>query len=178
MTAGGLVVRLAVGYAASFVHRHLDDHLIEITLSTIVAFGSFLLGQQLGMSGVVACVTAGIVVGNYGRHRNMGPVTRVTMGTVWEYAAFVANSLIFLLIGLRMDLGTIADNAGLVIIGFVGRALVGRAVDLRLRPGARGSPGGACRSAGSTCSCGAACAALSPLLSCSASRPRSAGARR
>ena len=40
----------------------------------------------------------------------MSPVTRVTMGTVWEYAAFVANSLIFLLIGLRIDLGTITGQ--------------------------------------------------------------------
>jgi CPA1 family monovalent cation:H+ antiporter len=129
MTAGGLAVGLAVGYAASFVHRYLDDHLIEITLSTIVAYGAFLLGQWLDMSGVVACVTAAVVLGNYGQHRNMGAVTRVTMGTVWEYAAFVANSLIFLLIGLRMDLGTIVDNAGLVIIGFL-VVLVGRAVTI------------------------------------------------
>lgn len=118
MAAGGMAVGLAVGYAASFVHRLLDDHLIEITLSTIVAFGSFLLGQRLGMSGVVACVTAGIVVGNYGQHRNMGPVTRVTMGTVWDYAAFVANSLIFLLIGLRIDLSLIVDRAWLVCVAF------------------------------------------------------------
>jgi len=127
MTAGGLVVGLAVGYAASFIHRYLDDHLIEITLSTIVAYGSFLLGQWLGMSGVVACVTAAVVLGNYEQNRAMGAVTRVTMGTVWEYAAFVANSLIFLLIGLRMDLGTIVDNVGLVLIGFA-VVLVARAV--------------------------------------------------
>jgi CPA1 family monovalent cation:H+ antiporter len=57
----------------------------------------------------------------------MGPVTRATMSTVWEYAAFVANSLIFLLIGLRMDLTTITDNVGLVLIGFA-VVLVGRAV--------------------------------------------------
>ena len=53
------------------------------------------------MSGVVACVTAAIVLGNLGRHRTMSPVTRVTLSTVWDYAAFVANSLIFLLIGLQ-----------------------------------------------------------------------------
>ena len=129
MAAGGLAVGLAVGYAASALHRRIDDHLIEVTLSTIVAFGAFLLGQQLGMSGVVACVTAGIVVGNYGRHRGMGPVTRVTMGTVWEYAAFVANSLIFLLIGLRLDLTLIVDHAGLVVIAFV-VVVVARAVTI------------------------------------------------
>jgi CPA1 family monovalent cation:H+ antiporter len=127
MAAGGMAVGLAVGYAASALHHLLDDHLIELTLSTIVAFGSFLLGQRLGMSGVVACVTAGIVVGNYGRHRGMGPVTRVTMGTVWEYAAFVANSLIFLLIGLRLDLSLIAGHAVLVLVAFA-VVVVARAV--------------------------------------------------
>ena len=129
MTVGGLGVGLALGYAASFIHRYVDDHLVEITLSTIIAYGSFLLGQWLGMSGVVACVTAAVVLGNYGQHRNMGPVTRVTMSTVWEYAAFVANSLIFLLIGLRIDLGTITANVGLVLIGFAA-VLAGRAVTI------------------------------------------------
>ena len=119
MAAGGLVAGLVVGYAASFVHRHLDDHIIEITLSTIVAYGSFLLGQALGMSGVVACVTAAIVLGNLGRRRTMSPVTRVTMDTVWEFAAFVANSLIFLLIGLSMHLSLIGAHVGLVLIAFV-----------------------------------------------------------
>lgn len=119
MALGGLVVGLAVGAAASFVHRNLDDHLIEITLSTIVAYGSFLAGQALGMSGVVACVTAAIVLGNLGRRRTMSPVTRVTMGTVWEYAAFVANSLIFLLIGLSMHLSLIGAHVGVVLIAFV-----------------------------------------------------------
>jgi CPA1 family monovalent cation:H+ antiporter len=119
MAAGGLAVGLAVGYGASLVLRLLDDHLIEITITTIVAFGSFLLGQRLDMSGVVACVSAGLVVGSYGRRRAMSPVTRVTMGTVWEYAAFVANSLIFLLIGLRIDLHGVVDHAGLVVVAFV-----------------------------------------------------------
>jgi CPA1 family monovalent cation:H+ antiporter len=119
MSAGGFAVGLAVGYGASWIHRRLDDHLIEITLSTIVAYGSFLLAQELGMSGVVACVTAAIVLGNLGRRRTMNPVTQVTLSTVWEYAAFVANSLIFLLIGLSIHLSLIADHAWLVLLAFV-----------------------------------------------------------
>ena len=87
------------------------------------------------MSGVVACVTAAVVLGNYGTRSAMGPVTRVTMSTVWEYAAFVANSLIFLLIGLRMDLGTITDNLGLVLIGFARRARRPRRHRVRVRAG-------------------------------------------
>jgi len=127
MALGGLAVGLVVGYGASFVHRYLDDHLIEITLSTIVAYGSFLLAQTLGMSGVVACVTAGIVLGNFGQHRGMNPVTRVTMGTVWEYAAFVANSVIFLLIGLSIHLSLIVSHVGEVVLAFL-IVVVGRAV--------------------------------------------------
>ena len=118
MSVGGTAVGLAVGFGASWIHRRLDDHLIEITLSTIVAYGSFLLAQTLGMSGVVACVTAAIVLGNLGRTRTMSPVTRVTLTTVWDYAAFVANSLIFLLIGLSVDLEVILDQVGLVLIAF------------------------------------------------------------
>jgi monovalent cation:H+ antiporter, CPA1 family len=119
MAAGGLGVGLVAGFAVSALLRAVDDHLIEITLSTIAAYGSFLLAQRLGMSGVVACVAAGIVVGSVGQRRAMSPVTRVTMGTVWEYAAFVANSLIFLLIGLRIDLGGIVAHLGLVLLAFV-----------------------------------------------------------
>ncbi len=119
MSVGGAAVGLLVGFGASWIHRRLDDHLIEITLSTIVAYGSFLLAQTLGMSGVVACVVAAIVLGNLGRRRTMSPVTRVTLTTVWDYAAFVANSLIFLLIGLSVNLEVIVDNLGTVAIAFV-----------------------------------------------------------
>ena len=71
------------------------------------------------MSGVVACVTAAIVLGNLGRSRTMSPVTRVTLTTVWDYAAFVANSLIFLLIGLSVHLDLILEHLGTVLIAFV-----------------------------------------------------------
>ena len=118
MAVGGAGIGLLVGLGASWIHRRLDDHLIEIMLSTIVAFGSFLLAETLGASGVVACVVAAIVLGNLGRRRTMSPVTRVTLTTVWDYAAFVANSLIFLLIGLSVNLDVIADNLGTVAVAF------------------------------------------------------------
>ena len=79
------------------------------------------------MSGVVACVTAAIVLGNLGRRRTMSAVTRVTLTTVWDYAAFVANSLIFLLIGLSVKLEVILSHVGTVLIAFA-VVLVARAV--------------------------------------------------
>ena len=100
------------------LHRLIDDHLIEITLTTVVAYGVFLLGQALGVSGVVACVTAGIVVGHFGRHEAFSPGTRVAMETFWEYAAFAVNSMIFLLIGLRADLGALRPLTLTILLAF------------------------------------------------------------
>jgi CPA1 family monovalent cation:H+ antiporter len=76
---------------------------------------------------VVACVTAAILLGNLGRRRTMSAVTRVTLTTVWDYAAFVANSLIFLLIGLSVKLEVILSHVGTVLIAFA-VVLVARAV--------------------------------------------------
>jgi monovalent cation:H+ antiporter, CPA1 family len=77
------------------------DHLVEITLTTVAAYGSFLLAEELHFSGVLATLTAGLMLGNIG---SLGATTdrgRDAVQAFWEYAAFVANSLVFLLIGIR-----------------------------------------------------------------------------
>jgi CPA1 family monovalent cation:H+ antiporter len=118
MAGGGLLVGLVAGRLATVVHKRVDDHLTEITLSAVLAYGSFLLAQRLEMSGVVACVTAGLVLGRW-RHEVFSPASREAAETFWEFAAFVVNSLIFLLIGLEINLGVIRQHAGLAILGFV-----------------------------------------------------------
>jgi Na+:H+ antiporter len=129
MFGGAFVLGLGIGYAAARVHRLIDDHLIEITLSTVVAYGVFLLGESLGVSGVVACVTAGIVVGHFGRHEAFSAETRAAMETFWEYTAFAVTSLIFLLIGLRTDLGALGRLAVSVVAAFA-VVLIARAIVL------------------------------------------------
>ena len=78
-----------------------DDHLVEITFTVVAAYGSFLLAEHFHASGVLATVTAGIIVGNVG-HLSISAKARQAVDGFWEYAAFVANSLIFLLIGMRV----------------------------------------------------------------------------
>jgi CPA1 family monovalent cation:H+ antiporter len=90
---------------------YFDDHLLEITLTTIVAYGSFLLAESLHASPVIAVLVAGLIIGNYGRHRGMSPSTQVAVNSFWEYAAFVVNSLVFLLIGLEVQLPMLVENA-------------------------------------------------------------------
>ena len=98
---GGVGVGALVGYAASLATKAFDDHLLEIMLTTIVAFGAYLAAEAVHVSGVIAVVAGGLVVGNYGMPRSMTHDTRVAVHAFWEYAAFVVNSIVFLLIGLQ-----------------------------------------------------------------------------
>ena len=128
---GGIACGAAVGYGAVTLAGRTDDHLVEITFTSIAAYGSFLLAEHFHLSGVLATLTAGVIVGNVG---SLGAITdrgHEAVESFWEYVGFVANSLIFLLIGIRLakiDLGAVWLPA-IVTIAFV---TLGRAVAVYL----------------------------------------------
>lgn len=126
---GGVLIGAAIGFAASSITAFFDDHLLEITLTTISAYGSFILAETFGVSPVIAVVIAGIVVGNYGRKQGMSPNTDVAVDSFWEYAAFVVNSLVFLLIGLEVRFSFLAQYAR-VIAWAILAMMIARAVSL------------------------------------------------
>lgn len=99
---GGVVCGAMVGGAALFLAGRTDDHLIEITFTLVAAYGSFLLAEHFHLSGVLATLTAGLLVGNYGMCGTLTEKGRAEVVSFWEYLAFVVNSLIFLLIGIRL----------------------------------------------------------------------------
>ena len=66
IAAGGVAVGALVGFAAIFVAGRIDDHLVETALTAIAAYGSFLIAEHFGASGVLACVAAGLIMGNVG----------------------------------------------------------------------------------------------------------------
>ena len=101
IVAGSLLCGVAVAAIALLLAGGTDDHLIEITFTTVAAFGSFLLAEHFHLSGVLATLTTGLIIGNVG-HISISARSRQAVEEFWEYAAFVANSLIFLLIGLRV----------------------------------------------------------------------------
>jgi Na+:H+ antiporter len=115
---GGVLVGAATGALASMVTRQVDDHLIEITLTTLVAWGSFLIAEQLHVSGVLSTVSAGIVLGSFGKHYGMSASTRIAVQDFWQYMGFLSNSFIFLLIGLELEPGRVAADVGMVLAGF------------------------------------------------------------
>lgn len=99
---GGLTIGIAMGYIVAQLIARIDDYLIEITLTTILAYSSYLLADNFHFSGVLAVVAAGLVNGNLGP-RGMSPTTRIVLFNFWEYLAFLANSFIFVLIGMNVD---------------------------------------------------------------------------
>ena len=103
---GGIVVGLALGWIIAQLIERVDDYLIETTLTTVLAFGAYLLAERLHLSGVLAVVAAGLVNGNIGP-RGMSPTTRIVLFNFWEYVAFLANSLVFLLIGLKVNISAL-----------------------------------------------------------------------
>jgi len=122
VVAGGALVGLVLGYLTHRLYSVIDDHLIEVGLSLVLAYGSFLIAERLEVSGVIAVVVAGLIIGNYGRIFSMSPSTRLSLTHFWEVGAFLINGLLFLLIGLTVERGGLAVYAGQ--IGLVFLALI------------------------------------------------------
>jgi CPA1 family monovalent cation:H+ antiporter len=98
---GGILCGAAVAAAVLLLAGRTDDHLVEITLTTVGAYGSFLLAEHFQFSGVLATLAAGLVLGNVGPLGALSPKGKDAIESFWEYAAFVANSIVFLLIGMN-----------------------------------------------------------------------------
>jgi CPA1 family monovalent cation:H+ antiporter len=112
---GGTVLGLAIGFYASHLTSHFDDHLLEISLTTIAAYGSFIVAERVHVSPVIAVLVTGLVLGDYGRRKGMSKNTQLAVDSFWEYAAFVVNSLVFLLIGLEIQISLLASYLLLIL---------------------------------------------------------------
>jgi CPA1 family monovalent cation:H+ antiporter len=128
VTVGGsLLCGALVAGAALLLAGRADDHLVEITFTTVAAYGSFLLAEHFHMSGVLATLTAGLMIGNIGELGSITDRGREAVQAFWEYAAFVANSLVFLLIGMHEAsqnfLPAWPSIAAAIVLGIVARAL-------------------------------------------------------
>jgi len=115
----GVAVGLALGFTVSTIIKRIDDPLVEITLTTLAAYGSFIVAEQIHASGVLATVTAGMLCGSYGAPRGMSPATRVAVESFWQYIAFALNSVVFLLIGLDVRIGQLLASWQAIGVAYV-----------------------------------------------------------
>jgi CPA1 family monovalent cation:H+ antiporter len=118
VVGGGLALGVLVGLGISQVIRQVDDPMIEITLTTVAAYGAFLGAERFHFSGVIATVAAGMLCGNYAARTGMSPTTRIAAETFWEYVAFALNSIVFLLVGLQVHVGALVDSWQLILVAF------------------------------------------------------------
>jgi CPA1 family monovalent cation:H+ antiporter len=126
VSAGGVIIGVGLGWLTSRLIAQIDDDLIETTLTTVLAFGSYVVADYLHCSGVLAVVAAGLVCGSLGP-RGMSPTTRIVLYSFWDYVAFLANSLVFLLIGLNVSMMSLLA-AWLPVICAIAAVLIARAV--------------------------------------------------
>lgn len=114
ISIGGILVGLVLGWLISQFITRVDNYLIETTLTTILAFGAYLVADRLSFSGLLAVVAAGLVNGNISA-QGMSPTSRIVIFNFWEYVAFLANSLIFLLIGLQVNITAMLNSWQLIV---------------------------------------------------------------
>ncbi|MEJ7761760.1 MAG: sodium:proton antiporter [Thermomicrobiales bacterium] len=116
---GGVFIGGVLGWASSRLTQQSDDHLVEMLLSLSVAYGSFLVADAIGASGALACVAAGFVHGSYGRSIGMSANTRELLDDLWEFLGFVANALVFLLLGFSVHVNDLIDEAWPVTVAVI-----------------------------------------------------------
>jgi monovalent cation:H+ antiporter, CPA1 family len=126
VAVGGLAIGLLLGWFVAQLVARIDDYLIETTLTTVLAFGAYLLAERLHVSGVLAVVAAGVINGNIGP-QGMSPTTRIVLFNFWEYVAFLANSFVFLLIGLQISIPTLFNYWRPIIVA-IAAVLIARAL--------------------------------------------------
>ncbi|MES2137402.1 MAG: cation:proton antiporter, partial [Pseudomonadota bacterium] len=124
---GGTIIGLAVSAVVLLIVGRTDDPLVEITLTTIAAYASFLVAEHFHASGIISALAAGLMVGNVGWNGVISAAGRDHVRSAWEYFAFLANSIVFILIGMNSaslpveQMGTVAAVAILLVLA--GRGL-------------------------------------------------------
>lgn len=129
LVVGAAILGSLMGYLFGKLTQRIDEARIEITLTAILAYSSYLIAQSLHLSGIIATVAAGIVIGNWGAEAGMSPRTRAAVWAFWDYASFVINSLLFLLIGMQVRVSDLAHAWAATLIA-IGAVLLGRALSI------------------------------------------------
>ncbi len=125
----GLGVGTLIGFGISYLTQRFDLPLVEQSLTLVSAYGTYIIAEELGGSGVIGVVTTGLILGNFGSRIGMNPRTRVIVSEFWEFIAFFVNSIVFLLIGDQVQFSTLSDYL-LIIAITIGGMVIARVVSV------------------------------------------------
>ncbi|ANY74269.1 sodium:proton antiporter [Paenibacillus ihbetae] len=124
---GGIAIGAILGFLFSQLIRFYDDYPLEIAFSMLLFFGSYFIAEHFHVSGVIAVVVSGLIFGSYGSRIGMSETTKMNINSFWDVITLVANSLIFLMIGLEIKHIDFTDKWALIITSIL-IVLIGRTV--------------------------------------------------
>jgi CPA1 family monovalent cation:H+ antiporter len=110
---GGALFGLFIGWLTFLMLKSVDNYQVEILLTLALVIGGYALASQLHLSGPIAIVIAGLLIGNHGRHLAMSEKTREHIDTFWELIDEILNAILFVLIGLEI-----------IVLSFTGKYLL------------------------------------------------------
>lgn len=119
---GGVLFGLAIGALTYYMLKSIDDYTVEILLTLALVMGGYALATAIHVSGPIAVVVAGLMIGNHGRLFAMSDHTREHLDTFWELLDEILNAVLFVLIGLELLLISFANEyltAALLLIPVV-----------------------------------------------------------
>jgi CPA1 family monovalent cation:H+ antiporter len=125
----GIGVGGLIGFGISYLTHRFNLPLVEQSLTLVAAYGTYVITENLGGSGVIGVVTTGLILGNFGSQIGMQPRTRMIVAQFWEFIAFFVNSIVFLLIGDQIGVNSLKENLGLIAVTVVAM-LVTRAISI------------------------------------------------
>ena len=131
--AGGVAVGLAVGWLVAELRRRLDDPVVEIVISVVTGYAAYLPAELLHVSGVLAAVAAGLYLG-WRAPALASASTRLLGFSFWEVLVYLANAVLFILVGLQLH-PILSGLAGTAVAVLVGQALLVSAVVVAVRLG-------------------------------------------
>ena len=127
----GILLGAVCGAFANFILPFGKDALISIAITTVAAYGSYLVAELMNASGVLATVTAGLFLANMGKEGHIEPANRMAVISFWRYASFFVSSIVFLLVGLKVNVLFLVDHIELILAAFLA-VIASRAISVFL----------------------------------------------
>jgi CPA1 family monovalent cation:H+ antiporter len=118
VVGGGALVGLGLGFLSMRLFSRLGDHLVEVLVTLVAAYGAFLLAEEFHVSGMIAVAVVGLVIGNHGWSRAPSLETRENVALFWEVTAFLVNSILFLLVGFELRSSLLVDDLLSILMVF------------------------------------------------------------
>lgn len=127
---GGILFGLALGYVTFLMLRSIDSYQVEVLLTLAAVLGGYALADSLHVSGPLAMVVVGLVIGNHGRALAMSDQTRHNLDMFWELLDEILNSVLFVLVGLEVTLIHLNGDIALAAVVAIAVTLTARLISV------------------------------------------------